>query len=114
MSTFRRIVSKRSTAAMTLGLGLVAAFAAAPALADSPQEGSSASAAAARAATPVTRTKQVGTRLGVIVIHGVVDPDKQRWTDSGKANPVLPTVSESAFLEDEGGESVEFPADTRP
>src|SRR5688500_11501357 len=107
MSMSCRIVSKRSTAAMTLGLGLVAALATAPALADSPQEGSSAS--ATRASVPQTR-KVVGTRLGVIVIHGAVDPDKQRWTHSGKANPVLPTVSESAFLEDEGAEAIELPA----
>ena len=94
-------------------LGLIAAVVAAPTLADSPQGASGASSAAAQAASP-QRVQRVGTRMDIIVVHGAVDPDKKRWTDSGKATPTLPTVSDAAFLEGDGAELVESPADSRP
>lgn len=93
MSQFPRIV-----------LGVVAALAAAPVLADSPQ-GAGAAAPVAKQSGAPQRVQRVGTRMPVIVIHGAVDRDKTRWTDSGKGKPVLPTVSESAFLEGEDAAS---------
>lgn len=82
----------------TIVFAIAAAFAAGPALADAPQGEVGVSADAAAPAKP-QRTKRLGTRLEVVVVHGAVDPKKERWTDSGKSTPVLPTISESAFLE---------------
>ena len=85
-------------------LGVVAALAAAPALADSPQIAGSPTPAAEQTGAP-QRVSRVGTRLPVIEILGATDRDKTRWTGSGKGTPVLPTVSEDAFLEGEDADS---------
>ena len=36
-----------------------------------------------------------------MVFAGAVDRENRRWDDSGEAIAVLPTVSESAFLDDD-------------
>ena len=77
---------------------VAAAIAATPAFAQSSQAAPIASADASFAAPK--RVKRLGTRLDVVVVHGAVDPDKQRWSQSGKGTPVLPTISESAFLDE--------------
>ncbi len=85
-------------------LGMVAALVAAPVLADSPQAAGFPTPAAEQSGAP-KRVQRVGTRMPVIVIHGATDRDNTRWTDSGKGTPVLPTVSEDAFLEGEDADS---------
>jgi len=96
--------------AMCMGLGLLAAVVAAPVHADA-QDGAG---AAGSVATPITRVKRIGTRMEtIIVLGGAVDPQGQRWVDSGKVTAVLPTVSDSAFLDAEGADSVATP-DSRP
>lgn len=101
-------MNKLSRIAMRMGLGTLAVVAAAPAFAGAQQAVDPASPAAElpantdSAATPTTRVKRVGTRMEtVIVVAGAVDPHGRRWLDSGGRNPVLPTVSESAFLDGE-------------
>ena len=88
---------RKHSSAMCMGLGLLAAVVAAPALADA-QDGS----------VPITRVKRIGTRLETIVVSGgAVDPQNQRWKDSGSKTAVLPTVSETAFLDGNETEHVE-------
>lgn len=102
--------------AMCMGLGMLAATAT-PAHAGSPGAPGPASSAAEQgsesATVPTARVKRVGTRLEtVIVIAGAVDPQGQRWVDAGARTPVLPTVSESAFLD--GDAAALVPTDSQP
>jgi hypothetical protein len=101
-------MSRFPSIAMCIGLGMLAAGTAASARADAPPTDGPASQATGRSAgsesVPIKRTreKRVGTRLEtVIVLGGAVDRHNQRFVDSGAATAVLPTVSESAFLDGE-------------
>ena len=96
-------------------LGFVAVLATAtPALAG-PQQAGASNAPPAEPSGATQRVKRVGTRMEtIVVLGGAVDPAKQRWTDSGRATAVLPTVSDSAFLDVYDAGSAEPGADSRP
>lgn len=87
-----------------MAFGMIAALAAAPVFADAPQ-GAGSAAPDAEPAPKTERVQRVGSRLDVIVVHGAVDREHRRWAHSGKSNPVLPKVSESAFLDGEAADS---------
>ena len=99
-------MSRIPSIAMCMSLGVLAASVAASAHADAPAPGQSA--ASKSVSTSITREKRVGTRLETILVTaGAVDRHNQRFADSRAATAVLPTVPESAFLEDDDADSVE-------
>ena len=98
---------------MHMSLGAVAAGVAVSAHADAPNADGPTPQAAAKSAgsdpeaVTSTREKRLGsrietTRLETIVISGgAVDRHNQRFVDSPAATAVLPTVSDTAFLDGE-------------